>query len=374
VSDDTPDVLLLGASIAGMEVMYRLRRLRRGEALRVTVVDRRQHHPYIPLVHEQLLGRTEFDMVMRTRELLDADPNVTWITGEVAALDPASNTVTLADGFQLRGRVVVVALGSLVSAPSWLSGREHLHDAKFDEQVRASKEALDALPDDARIVVVGGGISGVELAGELAHARPKTETILVHAGRRLMPHLDRPIGRAVRRHLEAQGVDVRLETRLTRATSRSVWLRSKKTPVATELRCDLAFWCGGLLPPPVLANLGLPRTDDGWIRVDPTLRAAPSVLGCGDAVRVVEGGETWPTMQRAIECLWQAGVVAKNVVALLEGRPPKKHVLRTDFFHGISMGARSMINYGPIGLELGPFAVWFRRFLMKQFFLRYRPR
>ena len=87
-----------------------------------------------------------------------------------------------------------------------------------------------------------------------------------------------------------------------------------------------------------------------------------------------------PTMQRAIECLWQAGLTAKNLCRLAveppgypRGVPPlAPHVLREDFPHGVSVGGKSLIVYGPIVLDLAAINTWFRRFLMRQYFARYR--
>ena len=153
-----------------------------------------------------------------------------------------------------------------------------------------------------------------------------------------------------------------------------------------RLPCAAAFWAGGVRPAPVLARLGLPRTSQGYLEVGPTLQCFPTlqpthpeIFACGDAVRVVGGTGEWPTMQRAIECLWQAKVVAHNVLALAARGPeePRRHVglrphrLRADFPYGVSIGARSLIAYGPLSIDLGLLGVWFRRFLMRQYFARY---
>jgi NADH:ubiquinone reductase (H+-translocating) len=156
----------------------------------------------------------------------------------------------------------------------------------------------------------------------------------------------------------------------------------------------MALWAGGVQPAPVLAHLGLPRTDEGWLTVGPTLQcfptvvpyrkgsASPDVFACGDAVRVIGGTGPWPTMQRAIECLWQAKVVARNLATLAEcapgypdGVPPlRPHVLRERFAYGVSLGARSLVVYGAARVDLPGVNAWFRRWLMRQYFARYAPR
>jgi NADH dehydrogenase len=154
------------------------------------------------------------------------------------------------------------------------------------------------------------------------------------------------------------------------------------------LDCDLAFWTGGIRPAPILGALGLPRTEQGWLAVGPTLQcfptpepSKPEIFACGDAVRIMGGEGEWPTMQRAIECLWQAKVVARNIIRLAraapdfsEGVPPlHPHCLRESFFYGVSVGARSLVVWGNTAIDLPGVNHWFRRWLMRQYFARYEP-
>ena len=133
----------------------------------------------------------------------------------------------------------------------------------------------------------------------------------------------------------------------------------------------------------VLAALGLPRTPDGWLAVRPTLECGafgPDVFAGGDCARVVdERGETWPTMQRAIESLWAADTIAAQIARLAKERADypravpalRRHPLRPDFFHGLSIGRDSLVVHGAHVLDLGPINVLFRRFLMWGYLRRY---
>lgn len=367
------DVLLLGASMAGVELWYQLRR--RAPSLRLTVVDRQEEHLYIPLVQERLCRRLREPSELSTRAAMEG-AGARWITGEVVAFAPDTRTVELASGETLSGRYAVIALGSSVAAPESIEGHEYLHAAKLALEHEASSRALARAltKSEPHVVVIGGGITGVELAGELAHLageRPPGWSVprvtLVHSGERLLPHLGARAGAIADRCLTRQGVTI-VRARLERATERSVVLEGGE-----EIACDLAFWGGGVRAPKVLSALGLPTTDDGWLEVNERLECAPNVFACGDDCRIVQNGRRWATMQRAIECLWQAKLVARSIARMERGRSPLTHTLHEDFFHGVSMGRYSMITYGPMAMELGPFAVWFRRFLMRQYFARYRP-
>lgn len=420
MADGRCDVLILGASFAGVELVHRLRKSRAGRALRITVIDRQPAHGYIPLVQERLVGRLSREGSTLATGRAIAAMGHQYVVGEVKSLDVEARTVTLASGERIAGRFVVIALGSVLAAPPGLAGREHLLGYKFEREFDETLAHLQALlgggeppvpktssigggaehpyregvvSGSRRLVVIGGGISGVELAGELAHLQRERpagwqapEVTLVQSGERLLPHLSERAGRRAEKHLRRQGVDVRLRTRVVRILPAGVALHGANG--AEELACGGAFWAGGVRPAPVLAELSpeLPRTRDGWLAVGPTLQcfptprpSKPDIFAIGDAVRVVGGTGEWPTMQRAIECIWEANVVAKNILRLAaepadypRGVPSlHPHRLREDFPHGVSIGGESLIVYGRLMLDQARLNTWFRRFLMRQYFARY---
>ncbi|MEZ4385101.1 MAG: FAD-dependent oxidoreductase [Nannocystaceae bacterium] len=397
------DVLILGASFTGIELLYQLRRRAEGRGLQVAIVDRHRRHGYLPLVHERMCGRLRpRESELDTAAAIDRDADARFVEGEIVAFDPALKEVALADGRRLRGRFVVVALGSILEPPPAIVGRESLAIYKLNDEQRSAAAALEELlrqtpADEAptvapTVAVIGGGISGVELAGELAHlkaTRPEgwraPRVVLVHSGERLLPSFAARVARRTRRHLEAQGVELRLGARVVEAAPGRLRLRTGAGE--SWLRADRAYWSGGIRPAPALASFGLPRTDGGWLEVGPTLQcfptarpSLPDIFAGGDAVRVVGADGEWPTMQRAIECLWQADVLARNILSLAaepadypSGVPPlEPHRLRRDFFHGVSLGGRSLVVYGPWMLDVAGLNTWFRRFLMRSYFRRYR--
>lgn len=394
------DVLILGGSFTGIELVRQLRRDRRGRELEIVVVDRQHEHPYIPLGHELLterlpLGQTQ-GTVLASDRFVVARPPATWVQGEIVSFDPSTHTVTLADGRTLAGRFVVVALGSEVRPPASLPGSERMLAYKFASQLEQAHDALKQLlhgeGETPTIVVAGGGITGVEIAGELAHLAKRRpvgwrapKVVLTHGGERLLPGLTPRAGEKAVAALRAQGVDVHLQSRLLAVDERSATI---STPAGERtIACDLSFWAAGLQPPKVIEALGLPRTDDGWLRVGPSLLCfssnldEPEIFAGGDIARVHGGGERWPTMQRAIEGIFAACTLAHNIIELSkcppdypgEGVPPlRPHTLWSDFPHGVSIGGRSLIVYGRLVFSLSRFNIWFRRFLMRMYMRRYR--
>lgn len=376
--------------MTGVELWHQLRQDPRTRGLSLTVVDRQEEHSYIPLIHERLCERVDERTMLPTREWLERDSALSWVTGEVTAFDPDRREVTLADGARRRGRHVVVALGSSVAAPPRVPGSEHFLAFKLEEERRQSERALVELltrssgSEAPHVLIVGGGITGVELAGELAHLaeeRPEgwraPRVTLVDGGARLLAHHAGAASRIACESLLRQGVEVRLETRLEGAEATSATLSCRGE--TEQVPADLMFWAGGVRPPLALAALGLPLTSDGWLRADATLRPDaerwPTIFAAGDVCRIHGPDDAvWRTMQRAIECIWQAKVVQRGLVALAANQPLPEHTLREDFPHGVSMGADSMVTFGSEALELGGFAVWFRRFLMRKYLARYEPR
>jgi NADH dehydrogenase len=390
MSSTEADLLILGASMLGIELVWRLRRA--GTRLRTIVVDRQAEHPYIPLSHERLCGRLSAPNVLPTAAFLAADPACRFVQDEVVGFDAAAHAATLRSGDTVRGRFVVVALGSTLRPPGGLPGAERLLTLKSADQAARAREQLEALGDrSAPLAVIGGGISGVELAAELAH-RAATRgaagrVILLHAGERLLPGLTARAGRVAAAVLAGQGVEVRLRTRVLAVAAGRVRVRGADGE-EEWLDAAEAFWGGGLAPPAIFDALSLPRTDDGWLAVGPTLQCFPTavatepeVFAAGDAARIFGADGCWPTMQRAIECIWQAGTLAQNLRRLAaetagypRGVPPlAPHVLREDFPHGVSLGAHSLIVYGRLVTDPRGVSVWFRRWLMRQYFARYRP-
>ncbi len=409
----TTDVLVLGGSFAGIEVVYQILRLSDGRPPRITVVDRQERHGYLPLVQERLTETIAPEKSqLETASYVRSIPGARFVLGEIVGFDPDKREVELADGTRIRGRFVVVALGSVAEPPPDIEGAGDLvrykEGADF-EQARASLGEMLRAEGEHQVAVIGGGVSGCELAGELAtlsRRRPQgwsaPVVTLVTGSDRLLPDHPPRVGRKARRLLESQGVRVRLGARLVavRRGENDVPYRRAWTGAidgitvregegeTVEIPCSLAFWAGGVRPAPILDRLGLPRTEKGWLAVGPTLQCLPTptptnpdVFACGDAVRIRSGAGEWPTMQRAIECIWQAKRVARSIVLLAahkrdypEGVPPLlPHRLRRRFFYGISLGRRSLVVYRGLILDLPGVNHWFRRWLMRQYFARYLP-
>lgn len=387
------DVLVLGASFAGVEVVYQLHRLASSSPPRIIVVDRDREHGYLPLVQERLVGTIDPAKTrLATASYIDGLPRARFVQEEIVEIDTAGRAVVLGDGRRLTAKVLVIALGSVLEPPPVIAGASRLFAHKSPQQLEAlrARLAISCASSGAapRVVVIGGGISGCELAGELASLAKREErpwpgvpkVTLVSASDRLVPILNPRVGARSAAALIEQGVDVRLSSRVVEVSDDAVEIETAGK--RERIECAVAMWTGGIAPAPMVAALDVERTAEGWIAVGPTLQCFPvdgpfEVFACGDAVRIVGGDGVWPTMQRAIECIWQAKIVARNALVLLGGDGEvdrsrlRPHVLRKQFAYGVSLGARSLVVWGWFCVGVPWVNQWFRRWLMRQYFARY---
>lgn len=230
-------------------------------------------------------------------------------------------------------------------------------------------ERADTEPDQAMraqlltIVVAGGGLTGVEIAGEVndlvreaAKVYPQLSqrqirVMLVEAGPRLMPDLSDDLASFTLRRLRARGVEVLLNTRLAGASERDVRLQAAAGE--TILPTSTLVWTTGVAPHPLLATLDLAKDAKGWLEVDAHLRVkgTANVWAGGDCSRipdVLRPGKTHPaTAQHAIR---EAAQLARNLKAVLGGQPTQPFRYRT-------LGQMATIgHYNGVGI-IGPFKV-----------------
>ena len=160
MTSDHSDVLILGASFAGIELYHQLRRSTAGRKLSITIVDRQPEHGYIPLCQERLVLRLQPESsLLPTRRCVNA-PGTRYLVDEVTALD-AEHQVRLASGARLSSRFLVVALGSALAPPPQLPGHEHLLGYKqLPSKVGYKWERIDRGEKGDKLLVSPHGKNG----------------------------------------------------------------------------------------------------------------------------------------------------------------------------------------------------------------------
>jgi NADH:ubiquinone reductase (H+-translocating) len=388
---------VVGASFTGVEVLHQLRKRGVLPSIETVVVDRRAEHAYIPLVHELVAGEVDrAQYVLQTAQYVRSLPGCTYLVDTVVSIDPMSHEATLASGASVRARAIVLALGSTVEQPERFGAVGQALGIKFLEQSDTLRRRL-LTTASGTVLVIGGGITGVEMASELAmycKRSPKALSVtLVEGAERLLSAASSSASQRTLRLLRQMGVEVLLNARVRSIDAQRVSLSQHTSSGVVESALEPAFviWAGGIRPSALTRQFDVLRDEDGWIVVDPTLscqtssgNTARGVFAGGDAVRVYDVSGRWPTVPRAIECIWQGKVLARNVAIFLSATrrslSPEagsnvnlvRHTLVRDFPYGISLGRHSLVMYGRCIINLRAVGVAFRRWLMRRYMARYR--
>ena len=299
-----------------------------------------------------------------------------FVTATAVGIVRHERLLVLDGGERLPYDRLVLAAGSVPSVPDAAAGSPTVFAPKWlPTAQRLRDRALSVAGDGARpieVVVVGAGITGVEWSAELAagsFAGARVHVTLVGREPAILPAFHRDPAAHAAVVLERLGVRTALGRSVVAIEAGRVLLDDGRA-----LPAHAVLWAGGLRPAPLLGRLDLPLTESGHLAVTPRLAVsgADGVYGIGDAVRVVENGGTWPTMERAIECIWQGALLARRFARDWSASEGPTHRLRRDFFYGLSLGPRqSMIIYGRWWVD-APVLAWFRRWLQWAYYARFR--
>ena len=358
-------VIVVGGGFAGVGCV---KRLAGEDGVRVTLIDRHNYHQFQPLLYQVATSQlASSDIAFSLRKLFRNDANVSVKLGEVTELDPATRTVTLADGERFTGDALVLAAGSQPNFFRTPCAAEHalplysLDDAtRLRSRILEAFEAADRDPsriDDGALtfVVVGGGPTGVELAGALADLIAETMTVeyhdlavtsaqihLVDLGHTLLGPFSDSAHDYAAKVLGRKGVRLHLGVAVTEVGAGHVSLAD-----GTTLRTRCVVWGGGIKAPPVAASGELPRGRGGRIDVLPdlTIAGADGVYVVGDIANIPSpDGHTHPQLGSVA---LQSGVwAAENILADAAGGPRKS-------FHYHDKGIMAMIGRNAAVAEVG---------------------
>jgi NADH:quinone reductase (non-electrogenic) len=369
-------VIVVGGGFAGVACA---RALAKHDDIDVTLIDKNDYHQFQPLLYQvatsMLAAR---DIAYPLRRIAAEYDGFTAKRGEVTAIDPVAKTVTTDTGETYAGDYIVLAAGS---QPNFFQtpGAEHafplysLEDAdRLRTRVIQAFEEADRDPnrvDEGAIdfVIVGGGPTGVEVAGALSEMinttmvhefpalAPKARVRIVNHGDSLLAMFADKGHAYTARILEKDNVDLRLGVGVTEIGPGHVTLSDGST---IKTRC--VIWGGGLMAAPVASVSGLPQGKGGRIDVGPDFRIEgfPGMLAIGDIANIPEkDNKTYP--QLGSVALQSGSAAAKTILADRQGQEPKP-------FSYLDKGTMAMIGRGAAvaqvkGVELHgklAFAAW----------------
>ncbi len=378
-----PRVVILGGGFGGLEAAKVFRR----EAVDITLVDRRNHHLFQPLLYQVATAALNpSNIAAPIRRILRHQANVEVVLGEAVAIDAPGRRVVLADG-EVPYDYLIVAAGAThayFGHDAWAErapGLKTVEDATaIRRRVLLAFEAAEREEDPNRrrawltFVVVGGGPTGVEMAGALAeiarhvlsrdfrHIDTRSARILLVEGEdRVLTTFPADLSAKARTSLERLGVEVQTSTFVTAIDADGVTFGGHRVDARTVI------WAAGVAAAPIGRTLGVPLDRAGRVVVGPDLSVPghPEVFVVGDLAALAHDGKPVPGVAPAA---MQGGrYAARRVLDMIRGRETKP-------FRYVDKGSLATIGRAKAVADLGfvklsGFPAWAAWLLIHIFFL-----
>lgn len=359
-----PQVLILGGGFGGLAAAKTLRR----QPVQVTLVDRHNYHLFQPLLYQVATAAlSPGDIASPIRWIFRRSPNVRVLLADAISIDAPRRRVLFHDGVELTFDFLIVATGAshtYFGHDAWSAhapGLKTLEDAlEIRRRVLLAFERAEREADPVEreklltFVLVGGGPTGVELAGTLAEIARQTlrhefrsidpgnaQVVLVEAGPTILPAFPEALRNAARSSLQRLRVDVREGTAVTGIDEAGVTLGSERLVAGTVL------WTAGVAASPLVRSLGAPLDRAGRVLVEPNLSIPghPNIFVVGDAAAFVdEAGRPLPGVAQV--AMQQARHAARTILARIGGTPSSRFVYR-------DKGNMAIVGRGAAVADLG---------------------
>ena len=379
-------VVVIGGGFGGLAVTRALAR----DAVQVTLVDRRNHHLFQPLLYQvAMAGLSPAEIAVPIRSVLRRQRNARVLLAEAMRIDTAAHQVFLREAPPLAYDFLVVATGALTSYfghEEWRNvapGLKDIEDAvEIRRRVLLAFEAAEREPDSElrrrhlTFVVIGGGPTGVELAGAIAElasyvlARDfrainpeSTRVVLLEGGPRILNTFAPQLSDRALRSLAGMGVEVRTGAQVTHIDEEGILLGSERIRAATVL------WAAGVGAAPLPKDLAVPVDRAGRARVerDCSLPGHPEIYCIGDAAAFLpEIGKTLLPGVSAV-AMQQGRFVARQIGRRIDGRPLESFVYRDKGSMATIGRSRAVAEIGKI--RLSGFIAWLAWLLVHIYYL-----
>lgn len=369
-----PSVVIVGAGFGGLRVARGLSHA----PVDVTILDRHNYHTFIPLLYQVATAGLEPEEIAQPiRRILRGVPNLRFRLSTVTGVDLARRVVTTDSG-EISYDYLVLAAGSatsyfgLDSVVQVTSALRDLDDAeRLRDQILGAFETASAEEDPDRrrqlmtLIVVGGGPTGVELAGALAelrrHALPHdypdldlswARILLLEATDRILPGMHPDLQAKAQAKLGELRVEIRLGAPVAHVDANGVTLSSGET-----IPAGAVMWVAGMRAPPLAEAVPTAGDSAGRLVVSEALHLPghPEAYAIGDMAHVGDP-ETRPHPMLAPVAIQQGALVAENILRSLAGQSPKRFVYK-DRGTMVTIGRNAAIAH-IFGLRLNGFIAW----------------
>jgi len=334
-----PKVVILGAGFGGLTAAKALDRV-----ADVTLVDRHNFQTFLPLLYQVSTAGLAADHIAHPIRSALRKTKIKFRMGSPLTIDQDNKSIKLDSSEVLDFDYLIVALGSATNdfgIPGVSENSLGMKSVSEALDIRSSIlrrfEDICRFEDDSKlsITVVGGGPTGVEMAGAIAElkkgplrsdqakAADNIRINLVEAGPRLLPSFSEKLSARTQRDLEKLGVRVLNNTSVKEVKPREIILGNR-----SKLPSEVTIWAAGVTGGPVMKKLGLP-TAKGRITVEPTMQVAnyPHIFAIGDIAGAKdESGRFFPMV--APVAMQQARFVAKQITRLQANKPLEKFKYR----------------------------------------------
>lgn len=344
--DQWPHVVIVGGGFAGANAVHALR----NERVRVTLIDRNVYKTFQPLLYQvATAGLNPGDVTMFLRGLSLEARNMRFRQGEVIDVNPSEKYVLVEQGDIRPQRIdfdyLIMATGTTTNFFGTPGAEEYampmytrsqataIRERIFSELERASAIVGSYAPDAIHVSIVGGGPTGVELAGALADFRMQELDILypemdqdtlqislVQRGTELLKAFDKELRDYTAEELTKRGVNLRLGKGV-----KSVGYDFIELTDGEIIESDITIWAAGVSVDPRIASWNLPQDSYGRILTEPTLQVKgfPYIFATGDVAggRAEDGSDALD--QLAQPAIQTGRAAARAIAALLKGETPQ---------------------------------------------------
>lgn len=359
-----PQVVIVGAGFGGLQAAKALKKA----PVDVTIIDRNNYHLFQPMLYEVASsGLPPDEIAAPVRQILRKQHNTTVLMAEVTGVDLQEQRVLMGDE-AIHYDYLIIATGATSNYfhhqewQNYAPGMKSLNDAiEVRQMILSAFEAAERETDEEKrqelltFVLVGGGPTGVELAGALAelarkslqgdfrHIRPASARIvLVEGEKRVIPTFPASLTRKARAKLQQLGVEVRTGVHVTAVDQDSVKIGDQRLPTSNVI------WTAGVKASPAGQWLGAETDHDGRVKVqsDLTVSGHPNIFVIGDTALATESGKELPGL--APVAIQEGNFAAENIIDRVTGKQP------AEAFHYFDKGMLATVGRAFGVVDIGP--------------------
>jgi NADH dehydrogenase len=368
------NVVVLGCGFGGVEVASELRK--RSKDLDISMIDRRTRLEYQAAHPEILSGKVTAEEISGDLNKFASRINAEFINDAVMNIDFEAKTVKTKEEREIAYDFLVFSIGAEQTFFGIQGAEERSYSVNTLKGAIETKNALDKLDYSRKIsiAVIGAGLTGVEVAGELVdyfnfRDRASAKIYLVELMQRVLPAFPTEnVSNYAAKFISDSGVEILTDTAVQEVSEHEITFTD-----GTELPYDIIIWTAGIKPNALLEKLELPK-EKGWLKVDPYLRVdgMKNVFAVGDTAYFENEGVR--SGQNVEEAERQGKLAAENIIRTMKGKKlkryrPKNTIQNPRAF--ISLGNDKAVMYFG-GMMFKVFAYRVKKFVERRYMKRFR--